>query len=113
MTGNTLVPVGSEEPCKYESFDPCSHFTVAYDEAVRLVRTSTGRRFYLHVQQFAPIKDTSGNTNALTQGLLVSTTVNVPKREALGFLDRAYNSDPIKTRSNIRVSFCSNCFFIG
>lgn len=111
--GNTLTPVGVEEPNKYESSDPCRNFTVAYEEAVRLVRASTGRGFYLHCQQFAPLKDTSGNTNALTQGLSVSTTVNVSKREALGFLDRAYNSVRVKERANVRVSFCSNCFFIG
>ena len=117
--GNALTVQGVELPRDAESdrilgveADPIRQYEVDYAEAVRLVKVSTGRNFFINAHQFAPLKvQTNGKSN-LTGGYYMASNVKTTKADALHYLDSAYS---VRSRAevNVRISICSRCMFIG
>lgn len=87
-------------------------YHVSHEEAVRLVKRSHGRAFYVRCNQFAPSRNQDGVPADSTRGRDVTGNVETTRRGALRFLENTYTA---RTREEcyVRVALADNCLFIG
>jgi hypothetical protein len=115
MAGNTLHPKGRELPREgvllSEREDPLRKFEVTVPELIRLVKRSTGRTFFVRAGWDVPTIDQNGVEPGKHRVAYISGNVSVPKREALRFINSAYEFH--RDRVMAQVVFSNNCFFIG
>jgi hypothetical protein len=117
MAGNALNPKGRELPREVvlksmrEDTDPLRKFEVTVPELIRLVKRSTGRTFFVRAGWGVPTIDQNGVEPGKHRVAYISGNVSVPKREALKFINSAYEFH--RDRVMAQVVFSNNCFFIG
>lgn len=92
--------------------DPILSGLMNFEDIVRFVRSSRGRSLFLHVSQFAPLKDQGSAAPGCTAGRAVSDCLQVSKATALKFLRDAY-IETVAARVLVHVAYCRTCIFIG
>ena len=86
--------------------DTEQRLTVSYDEAVKLIKASRNRAFFLRVQTYAPVKGEPDKVFNL------SSNVKVNAAQALDALDSMYGKR-FRDEANVELHIFKNCLFVG